>query len=111
MKKGVKVLGDKETTVNLRYKLGKNLGYDPQSLFDIIRPENAGLPAPNMSTRYIFALNDDFFVYPNNYNHFQSYYEDTFQHGGVSMEEMMVPVVTLDSKLPINNYQLPINNY
>jgi hypothetical protein len=98
VKNGVKVLGDRETAVNLRYKLGRNLGYDPKSLFDILRPENAGLPAPNMSTRYIFALNDDFFVYPNNSNHYQSYYEDTFQHGGVSMEEMLIPVVTLTAK-------------
>lgn len=97
VKKGVKVLGDKETGVSLRYKQGKNFGYDPKKIFDIIRPENAGLPSPNMSTRYIFALNDDFFVYPNNYNHYQSYYEDSFQHGGVSMEEMMVPVITLHS--------------
>lgn len=101
VKNGVKVLGDRETTVNLRYKLGKNLGYDPKSMFDIVRPENAGLPAPNMSTRYIFALKDDFFVYPNNSHHYQSYYEDTFQHGGVSMEEMMIPVITLDSRFKI----------
>lgn len=104
VKKGMKVVGDRETGVNLRYKLGKNLGYDPKVLFDIIRPENTGLPSPNMSTRYIFAVNDDFFVYPNNYNHYQSYYENSFQHGGISMEEMMIPVVTLDSKLPITNY-------
>lgn len=99
VKNGVKVIGDRDTGVNLRYKFGKNLGYDPKSLFDIIRPGNAGLPSPNMSTRYIFALNDDFFVYPNNYNHYQSYYEDTFQHGGVSMEEMLVPVVVLESRI------------
>lgn len=98
VKNGLKVIGDKETATNLRYKLGKSLGYDPKSLFDILRPENAGLPAPNMSTRYIFALNDDFFVYPNNCNLYQSHYQDTFQHGGVSMEEMLVPVVTLTSK-------------
>lgn len=98
VKNGVKVLGDKETTANLRYKSGKNLGYDAKKLFDILHPENSGLPAQNRSTRYIFALNNDFFVYPNNYNHYQSYYEDTFQHGGVSMEEMLVPVVTLEAR-------------
>lgn len=103
VKKGMKVVGDRETGVNLRYKLGKNLGYDPKVLFDIIRPENTGLPSPNMSTRYIFAVNDDFFVYPNNYNHYQSYYENSFQHGGISMEEMMIPVITLDSRLKIQN--------
>ena len=108
VKKGVKVLGDRETGVNLRYKVGKNLGYDPKRVFDIIRPENAGLPSPNMSTRYIFAVNDDFFVYPNNYNHYQSYYEDSFQHGGVSMEEMMIPVITLDSRFKSQEPRLRI---
>lgn len=106
VKNGVKVIGDKETSVSIRYKLGKNLGYDPKKVFDIIRPENAGLPAPNMSTRYIFALNNDFFVYPNNSHHYQNYYEDTFQHGGVSMEEMMIPVVILEPRF----YELTIDN-
>lgn len=99
VKNSVKVMGDRETAVSLRYKLGKNLGYDPKSVFDVLRPENVGLPAPNMSTRYIFALKDDFFVYPNNSHHYQSYYEDTFQHGGISMEEMMIPVIVLDSRV------------
>lgn len=111
VKRGVKVLGDRESGVSLRYKLGKNLGYDPKGVFDIVHPENAGLASPNMSTRYIFAVNNDFFVYPNNYNHYHSYYEDSFQHGGVSMEEMMIPVVTLISKLAITNSKLPITNY
>lgn len=93
-----KVVGDRETGVGLRYKHGKNLAYDPKKVFDIIRPENVGLPSPNISTRYVFALNDDFFVYPNNYNHYVSYYENTFQHGGVSMEEMIVPLVVLQSR-------------
>ncbi|NLX66319.1 MAG: bifunctional response regulator/alkaline phosphatase family protein [Bacteroidales bacterium] len=98
VKRGVKVLGDRETGTNLRYKSGKNLGYDPKGVFDILHPENVGLTSPHMSSRYIFAVNDDFFVYPNNYNQYCSYYEDSFQHGGVSMEEMMIPVVTLISK-------------
>ncbi len=100
VKKAVEVAGDRDTGVNLRYKQGKNLGYDPKSVFAILRPENAGLPSPAMSTRYIFAERDDFFVYPTNSHHYQSYYTDTFQHGGVSMEEMLVPVVTLTSKTP-----------
>lgn len=98
VKNGVKVVGDKETSVNLRYKLGKNLGYDPRRLFEVIHPENLGLPSPHMSTRYIFALNSDFFAYPNQYNHYVSYYENSFQHGGVSMEEMLIPFVTLTAK-------------
>lgn len=98
VKNGVKVLGDKETNVNLRYKLGRNLGYDDRKLFDILHPANVGLPTPNMSTRYIFALNHDFFVYPNNYNQHVTHYEHSYQHGGISMEEMLIPLVTLTPK-------------
>jgi DNA-binding response OmpR family regulator len=94
----VKVVGDKNTNTNLRYKLGKNLSYNPKEIFEIKEPAKAGLPSPNLSTKYIFALNDDFFVYPNNYNYYVSYYKDTFQHGGISMEEMMIPFITLNPK-------------
>lgn len=94
----VKVIGDKNTNTNLRYKLGKNLGYNPKEIFEIKDPEKAQLPSPNVSTSYIFALGNDFFAYPNNYNHYVSYYRDTFQHGGISMEEIIVPIITLKSK-------------
>ncbi len=94
----VKIVGDRNTNTNLRYKLGKNLAYDDKSLFVIKEPQKALLPAPNLSTSYVFATGDSFFAYPNNYNYYVTYYRDTFQHGGISMEEMIIPIVTMNSK-------------
>ena len=94
----VKIIGDRNTNTNLRYKLGKNLGYDDKNLFVIKEPQKAMLPSPNLSTSYVFATGDSFFAYPNNYNYYVSYYRDTFQHGGISMEEMIIPLITLESK-------------
>ncbi|HBB91983.1 MAG: two-component system response regulator [Bacteroidetes bacterium GWF2_49_14] len=95
----IKVIGDRLTTTNLRYKQGKNLNYNSREVFEILRAEDIHLPRPNVSTRYIFATGSDFFAYPNNYNHYVKYYRNTFQHGGVSMEEMLVPVIQLQSKM------------
>ena len=96
--KPVKIVGDRNTNTNLRYKLGKSLAYDAKDLFVIKDPSKAQLPSPNLSTSYVFATGDSFFAYPNNYNYYVSYYRDTFQHGGISMEEMIVPLITMKGK-------------
>lgn len=94
----IKVVGDRNTNTNLRYKVGKNLSYNYKQVYEIKNPAKFGLPSPNVSSTYIFATNNDFFAYPNNYNYYAGYYKDTFQHGGISMEEMMIPLVTLTKK-------------
>jgi CheY-like chemotaxis protein len=91
----VKVIGDRQTSSNLRYKQGKNLNYKPEEVFEIKNPNQIHLPKSHVSSSFIFATNHDYLVYPNNYNQFVKYYRNTFQHGGVSMEEMLVPLVTL----------------
>jgi DNA-binding response OmpR family regulator len=94
----IQVVGDRNTNTNLRYKLGKNLTYNPKQVFEIKDPKKAQLPSPNVSTSYIFAGGRDFFAYPNNYNYYASYYTNTFQHGGISMEEMIIPLIGMQSK-------------
>lgn len=94
----IKIVGDKNTNTNLRYKLGKNLSYQSKQVFEIKKPAEFGLPALNLSTSYVFASGHDFFAYPNNYNHYVGYYKDTFQHGGISLEEMLIPLITLEPK-------------
>ncbi|MCX7742936.1 MAG: PglZ domain-containing protein [Flavobacteriales bacterium] len=95
VKDPIQVVGDKNTTTNLRYKQGKNLRYEAKDVFEISDPAKGFLPKINVSTRYIFAREDKFFAYPNNYNYYVNYYRNTFQHGGISLEEMLIPVVKL----------------
>ena len=94
----VKIIGDRETSTNLRYKTGRNLNYNAKEMFVINKPQEAQLPQSNITSTYVFAYNRDFFVYPNNSNQFVRYYKNTFQHGGISMEEMMVPYIVLKPK-------------
>ncbi|MEZ5002703.1 MAG: PglZ domain-containing protein [Chitinophagales bacterium] len=93
-----KVIGDKNTTTNLRYKTGKNLNYSDKDVYAITNPDEVFLPKSNLSSSYIFAKEDVFFAYPNNYNYYVNYYKNTFQHGGVSLEEVIVPFVIYESK-------------
>ena len=94
----VKVTGDRETSTNLRYKTGRNLAYNRKEVFEVTKPEEVQLPSSNLSSSYIFAYNNDFIVYNNDANRHIRYYRDTFQHGGISMEEMIVPYIVLQPK-------------
>lgn len=93
-----KVVGDKQTTTNLRYKHGRNLNYEPRDVLAFRDPKEAGLPGPNVNSSFIFAKEDGYLCYPNNYSYYSNYYKNTFQHGGVSIEEMIVPVVRMTNK-------------
>ncbi len=100
VKRPIRIIGDRTTTTNLRYKQGKNLNYDEhaKNMFTVRRPEDAFLPQSHVSSTYVFAMEDYFFAYPNNYNYYVNYYRDTFQHGGISLEEMVVPIVEMTPK-------------
>lgn len=93
-----KVIGDKQTTTNLRYKHGRNLNYEPKEVLAFRDPKEAGLPSPTVNSSFIFAREDGYLCYPNNYSYYANYYKNTFQHGGVSIEEMIVPVIRMTNK-------------
>jgi hypothetical protein len=98
VKEATKVVGDKNVNTNLRYKTGKTLDYNKKEVFEIKNPHDAYLPKQHVSSVFIFAKEDNFFAYPNNFNHYVNYYKNTFQHGGVSMQEMIIPYITLSAK-------------
>jgi deoxyribodipyrimidine photolyase len=98
VRKPFKIIGDKNVNTNLRYKQGKNLSFEENNVFTVRKPEDIFLPRPNISTAYVFSLEDYFFAYPNNYNYYVQYYKDTFQHGGVSLEEVIIPFAYLAPK-------------
>ena len=96
--RGAKVLGDREASTNLRFKFGRNLKVDDKHAIYITNPTDYKLPKRGITTNYIIAKEDYYFVYPTDYHKYLSYYKDTFQHGGISMEEMILPVITMESK-------------
>lgn len=98
VKTPAKVIGDKQTTTNLRYKHGRNLNYENKEVLAFRDPKEAGLPVPTVNSSYIFAKEDVFLCYPNNYNYYVNYYKNTFQHGGVSLEEMIVPIIKMTTR-------------
>jgi len=98
VKKPSKVIGDKQISANLRYKTGRSLTYNSKEVFAVANPNDVYLPSLHMSSSFIFAKEDYFFAYPNNYNHFVKYYKNTFQHGGISLEEMIIPCIILEPK-------------
>lgn len=94
----IKIVGERSVNTNLRYKVGKSMSYKPKDVYQVKNPEDAFLPKPSMSAEFVFTRNEDFFVYPNKFNHFVRLYNDTFQHGGISLEELLIPFVELDPK-------------
>jgi hypothetical protein len=97
-KNPTKVIGEKNISSNLRYKTGRSLSYNDKDVFAVKNPKDIQLPAAHMTSSFIFAKEDLFFAYPNNYNHFVKYYKNTYQHGGISLEEMIIPCVIMQPK-------------
>lgn len=98
VKNPVQIVADKNTNTNIRYKVGKALKCSSKNVMVIENPKRVGLPSPNVSSSYMFCSSNDFFAYPNQFNYYAQYYRDTFQHGGISLEEMIIPLVILNPK-------------
>lgn len=98
VKDPIKIVGDKNVNTNLRYKQGKNITYNPKEVFEVKKPVDAYLPTQHLSSAFVFATENDFFAYPNNYNYYVNYYKNTFQHGGISLEEMCCPLAVLSPR-------------
>jgi CheY-like chemotaxis protein len=98
VKNPVKIVGERNTNTNLRYKAGRGLNYNAKEVFVVKNPQEAFLPKIKLSAEFVFAREQDFFVYPNNYNHFVNYYSDTFQHGGISLEELLIPYIVMKAR-------------
>ena len=98
VKNPTKIMGPKQTNSNMRYKVSKNLSYNKKHVMESLNPHEIMLPKNNLSSSYVFAKENNFFIYPNNYHQFATLYNDTFQHGGISLEEMLIPYVFLSSK-------------
>lgn len=94
----VKIVGPKNINTNLRYKVGRNLDYNAKKVFQVKNPEDAFLPKGSISSEFVFCRNNDFFAYPNNYNYYVNYFKNTFQHGGISLEEILIPYVEMSPK-------------
>ncbi len=98
VKEPTKIVGDKTVNTNLRYKQGRNLNYDKKEVFEVKNPADAMLPRQHLSQAFVFAKQDNFFAYPNNFNYYVTYYKNTLQHGGISLEEMIIPFAVLTTK-------------
>ncbi len=98
VKRPTKVIGNKDITTNLRYKTGRSLSYNNKEVYAVDNPKEIGLPSGYMTSKFLFAKEDYFFAYPNNFNHYVKYYKNTYQHGGISMEEMIIPCIIYDAK-------------
>ncbi len=98
VRNAVQIIADKNTNTNIRYKVGKALNCNSKNVMVIEQPKKVGLPCPNVSSSYMFCTGTDFFAYPNQFNYYAQYYRNTFQHGGISLEEIVIPLVTLQPK-------------